>query len=401
MQNLKYKYRLYPNADQEQKLLQAIGCARFVWNYFLSKEIAEYAESKKFRFLNKNSAELTKLKQEEDFKWLGDVSAAALQQSLKYLDRALKHSFKSSTTRKGFPRFKKRQNWAGSFSLTMVNRERSCDFDVGKFKCPNVGWIKTQYHRALPSDFKSCQIKQEAGKWFIVFTVEVKKQPKIVPRLDDVNTIGIDINSGEYVQSDGVVHKIPKYLRESQARLRVLQRRLSKKVKGSANRRKAQLKFARLHWHIASQRRDFFHKLTHELVELYDLICLEDLNVSGIQRFNGSITKDNLFAEFRSMLEYKAELRGKHISVISRWEPTSKTCSCCRSIQVMPLHMRQYDCVGCGCSIDRDLNAAINIRRAGIARIAHGESVRPHIRSDFDMGQDSTKWETTRSTVEK
>lgn len=377
-----------------------IGCARFVWNHFLAKEMAEYAESKKFRFLNKNCAELTKLKREEDFKWLGDVSASALQQSLKYLDRTLKQSFKKNSNRRGFPRFKKRQNWAGSFSLTMVNRERSCDFESNEFKCPNIGWIKTRYHRELPSDFKSCQIKQEAGRWFVVFTVEVKKQPKIVPRLDDANTIGIDINSGEYVQSDGVVHKIPKYLRESQARLRVLQRRLSKKVNGSANRRKAQLKLARLHWHITNQRLDFFHKLTHELVDLYDVICLEDLNVSGIQRFNGQITKDNLFAGFRSLLEYKAELRGKHISVISRWEPTSRMCSCCGSIQDMPLQVRQYECVGCGTSIDRDLNAAINIRRAGIARIAHGESVRPHSGITFVVGQDSVKWETTRLKIE-
>jgi putative transposase len=391
---------MYPTSTQEQKLLSVIGCVRFVWNYFLAKEIAEYTETKKFRFLTRNSADLTKLKQSDDFKWLNAAPSTAIQQSLKYLDQALKQSSKKNTNRKGFPRFKKRQNWAGSFSLTMVNRERSCDFSSNKFKCPNVGWIKTTYHRDLPSDFKSCQIKREAGKWFVVFTVEVRKQPKIITRLDETNTIGIDINSGEYVQSDGVSHPIPKYLSKNQARLGLLQKALSRKKLGSANRRKAQLKVARLHWRIANQRRDFFHKLTSELVELYDVICIEDLNVSGIQRFNGHVTKDNLFAGFRSFLEYKAELSGKHLSVISRWEPTSKSCSSCGSIQEIPLSQRQYECHSCDMTMSRDLNAAINIRRAGIARIVHGDSVRPVIGSDSGHRQESKKWETTRSLVE-
>ena len=130
------------------------------------------------------------------------------------------------------------------------------------------------------------------------------------------------------------------------------------------------------------------------------MICIEDLNVSGIQRFNGHVTKDNLFAGFRAMLEYKVELSGKHLSVISRWEPTSKTCSSCGHEQEMPLSHRQYECHSCGMSMIRDLNASINRRRAGIARIAHGDSVRPVIGSDSDNRQESKKWETTRSLVE-
>jgi putative transposase len=239
------------------------------------------------------------------------------------------------------------------------------DQENGTFKCPNIGLIKTKYHRAIPSEFTTCNIKYEAGKWYLVLTVKVKKQPKTSGN----SSVGIDINSLEYVTSDGEIIPIPRFLGESQARIKRIQRRLARKVKGSSNRKKWQLRLARQHDKIKCQRLDFFHKTSSCLVDNYDIICLEDLNVKAIQRFNGHITKDNLFAGFRQMIEYKAELYGKQVVVVDRYYASTKTCSNCGNVQSISLKERTYKCNCCGTEISRDYNAAVNINRAGSARI--------------------------------
>lgn len=395
MQNLKYKYRLYPTPKQEQKLLRVIGCSRFVWNHFLAGEQQTYKETKKFNFLSKNSRELTSLKQ--TLPWLKEAPSTSLQQTLVHLDRALKQSFKSNKNRRGFPKFKKRKNWSGSFSLAMIGLQHT-DQESGKFKCPNIGWIKTRYHRAIPSDFSTAQIKWEANQWYLVLTVCVKKREK---QIDLNNSVGIDLNSLEYVTSDGEIIPIPRHLGDNQAKIRRLQQRLSRSTIGSSNRRKWQLKLAQAHNRVKLRRLDSFHKLSRYLVDNYDVICVEDLNVHGIQQFNGHITKDNMMSGFREMLRYKCELRGKHLAVISRWEPTSQICSSCGHQQKMPLSTRTYNCSHCGHVMSRDLNAAINIHRAGMARIqASGDVVRPvdeiAISNTWHV---SVKEEARRSTV--
>jgi putative transposase len=396
MQNLKYKYRLYPTSSQEQKLLQVVGCSRYIWNHFLASEQQQYRETKKFNFLNKNSKELTSLKQ--TLPWLRKAPSTSLQQTLVNLERALKQSFKSSKTRRGFPKFKKRKNWQGSFSLAMVGLDTHVDQVAGKFKCPNIGWIKTQYHRAIPSDFSTAQIKWEGGGWYLVLTCCVKKRQK---KIDLNNSVGIDLNSLEYVTSDGEIIPIPRHLGDNQVKIRWLQQRLSKSTKGSCNRRKWQLKLAKAHYRVKMKRLDSFHKLSRYLVDIYDVICIEDLNVQGIQQFNGHITKDNMMSGFRQMLEYKCELYGKHLEVISRWEPTSQTCSSCGHQQRMPLSTRTYNCEHCGHEMSRDLNAALNIHRAGMARIqASGDVVRPSDQIEISGNWHvSVKEEAARSLV--
>jgi putative transposase len=365
MQNLKYNYRLYPNEEQIQLLTQVVGSNRYVWNYFLDQEKQQYQNDNKFRFFNKNSADLTSLKKATE--WLQSSPSTSLQQTIRYLDVALKASFKknSKSSRKGFPKFKKKRNFNGSFTLAMVNSQRNCDFNSGKFKIPNIGWIKCRYHRELPSDFKTCQIKQEANQWFVVFTCT---KPKL-PTRTTANSVGIDINSTEYVLSNGTRYLIPKFLRENQARIKKLQRHLSRKKKGSNNYLKAQLKLTKANYRVKLKRLDYFHKLSKKLVNDYDVISLEDLNVKSIQQWNGHIIKDNGFAMLRHFIEYKSELYGARTVIIDRYFPSSKTCSNCGSIQDIVLSNRTYDCKSCGEVIDRDLNAAININRAGTARL--------------------------------
>lgn len=395
MQNLKYKYRLYPTPSQEQKLLQVMGCNRFVWNHFLAVEQQQYQETKKFNFLNKNSKELTSLKQ--TLPWLREAPSTSLQQTLIYLDRSLRQSFKSSKSKRGFPKFKKRKNWQGSFSLAMVGLQHT-DQMGGKFKCPNIGWIKTRYHRQIPSDFSTAQIKWEGGGWYLVLTCCVKKKQKSV---DLDNSVGIDLNSLEYVTSDGEIIPIPRFLGDNQVKIQWLQQRLSKSKLGSCNSRKWQFKLNKAHYRVKCRRLDSFHKLSRYLMDNYDVICIEDLNVSGIQQFNGHITKDNMMSGFREMLAYKCELHGKHLEVISRWEPTSQTCSSCEHAQKMPLSTRTYHCEHCGHEMSRDLNAALNIHRAGMARIqASGDVVRPSDNIEIcDNWHVSVKEEARRSLV--
>lgn len=375
MQNLKYKFRLYPDEKQLVALSQVAGNCRFVWNHFLASEHKTYSETKKFNFFNKNSSDLTVLKKE--FDWLALAPAVALQQTLKNLDLSMKTYFKNKTKR-GFPRFKVKKNFQTSFTLTMVSIQKNIKENT--FYIPKVGDVRCVYTRALPSDFASCQIKQESGKWFVVLTV--KKQ--VEELIKTGRQVGIDLNSHSYVLSDGTEIVIPKYLHDSQAKLRFLQKSLSRKKKGSSNRKKAQFKLSRLHWNVKQKRLDFCHKLTTSLIRKYDFIFLEDLNVVGIQKFNGHIIKDNMFALFRSQLEYKGLLYGKTVFCIDRWFPSSKTCNSCGAIKdELKLSERLYVCEHCGAVEDRDLNAAKNILTAGQAGLVCGD----HVRRDVKISQ--------------
>ena len=359
MQNLKYKYRLYPTHDQEQLLLQACGSQRYIWNHFLASEQAEYRLTKKFKFYNQNSRDLTALKKTTN--WLQDVPAVSLQQTIRNLDRALKQSFKKPNKNvKGFPKFKKKRNHNGSFVLTMVSLDRNTTKNAF-YISRSIGDVKCIYHREIPSDFKSATIKQEAGKWFVVLTCKKANQV----RRKIVTHTGVDLNSKAYVTTDNCFD-IPKPLRESQAKIKKLQRKLSRCKKGSKNRLELQLKLQRAHQHISNRRVDYFHKLSRTLIDSYDMITIEDLDVKGIQQKFGRAIQDNGFGMFRQMLTYKAELYGSTLVVANRYFPSSQMCSACGGLTRHPLSERIFTCKFCNYTIDRDLNAAINLDSLGL-----------------------------------
>ena len=367
---LKYKFRLNPTEKQEIRLNQIAGSCRWVWNYFLDQEQKQYKVDKKFRFLNQNSRDLTALKQATDTEWLSESPATSLQQTLRNLETALKQSFKrGNAKKKGFPKFKARKNFEASFTLAMINAKQNVREE--KFHVAKDLDIKVILHRELPSDFKTCQIKKEGKRWFVVLTCEKEKIQ--LPKTG--KSVGIDLNSKSYVLSNGQRFAIPKYLKENQFQIKKLQRQLSKKVKGSNNRKAAQSKLYKVHQSTANRRLDYFHKLSKMLVTEYDSISLEDLDVASIQHKMGHVTKDNGFGMFRQMIEYKSELYGKTANIIDRWYPSSQTCSQCGTTHKMDLSERTYVCHGCGLVMDRDLNAAINIERAGTAPLknAFGE----------------------------
>ena len=191
MKNLRYNYRIYPTTDQVSLLNQAGGSCRYIWNYFLAKEMAQYEQDNTFNFFNKNSKDLTSLKHATE--WLKIPPSTALQQTIRNLDQSLRQSFKNANSRKGFPKFKKKKFNSVSFNLTMVNSKNfksKCMFHI-----PNIGPVRIKQHRKPPSDFKSCIVKQKAGKWFISIVVMKKckeKQPIS-------SAIGIDMNSKDLV----------------------------------------------------------------------------------------------------------------------------------------------------------------------------------------------------------
>lgn len=358
MQLLKYKFRLYPTRDQEQSLLKICGSQRYIWNHYLDKEQKRYALDKKFNFYHDNAVDLTKLKQTTT--WLQEIPAVSLQQTLLNLDKALKQSFKKNNkdSAKGFPKFKKKRNFTGSFALTMVNSVRN--LKDNKFYVTRKLGIDIIKHRELPSDFGSCVVKQEAGMWFVTFTCKKEKQQK----KDITKTTGIDLNSKAYVTTDAE-YLIPKYLNENQVKIKYLQRSLARKVKGSKNKRKVQLKLAKISHTVANKRLDFFHKLSRTLVDSYDLITIEDLDVKGIQQKFGKVVADNGFAMFRHMITYKCELYGTTLVVADRYFPSSQKCSSCGGITKHPISQRTYTCSHCGFTLNRDLNAAINLDNIG------------------------------------
>ena len=365
MQVLKYKYRIYPSESQLKQLAKITGSVRYIWNYYLAEEQKQYQINQKFNFNYANSSDLTTLK--KTLVWLKEAPSTSLQQTLLNLDRALKQSFKSvKNGRKGFPKFKAKRNFIGSFTLTMVNASRN--IKDNKFYIPKVGDVKCVYDRKLASDFSSCQVKQEGDRWFVVITC--RKEQEQLPKTS--KEVGIDLNSKEYVLSDGTRFAIPKYLNENQVKIKGIQQSLARKQKGS-NRKKVQLKLFKVYQTVTNKRLDYFHKLSKQLITDYDLISLEDLNVASIQRKMGRMAQDNGFSMFRSMIVYKAELYDKKTVIIDRYFPSSQLCSQCGTVQKMPLSIRTYSCRCCDHEMDRDLNAAINIHRAGTAPNAFGD----------------------------
>ena len=213
-------------------------------------------------------------------------------------------------------------------------------------------------------------ISQRAGRWFASLTIEREDEPmKPAPK---GGSVGVDLGIKTLATlSDGTVIENPRHLKKSEQKLKRAQKSLSRKMPGSNRRNKARAKVARIHAHVANQRQDALHKLTTYLVSKYSEISIEDLNVSGMAK-NHHLAKsvmDASFGEFRLQLEYKTERTGARLNIVDRWYPSSKTCSRCGRVKAkLSLSERIYKCDGCGLTIGRDLNAAINIKVAGVPR---------------------------------
>lgn len=363
-----YKYRLYPNKQQEVLLAKHFGCCRFIYNYALDKKVRAYQTDKTNLSRFDIQADLPNMKKSEEYCWLKDVNSLSLQASLANLDSAYTKFFREH---KGFPRFKSKKDGKQSFSIPQNTR---VDFENGRIFIPKFkGGIKTKFHRTFEGIVKSSTISRTAtGKYFVSILVEVNEPDVPMKPICENKTVGIDLGIKTFaVLSDGTEIPNPKHLKQSLDKVKKLQRSLSHKNKGSKNRDKARRKLALAHEKVTNRRNDFLHKVTSYLVNNYDTICLEDLNVKGMVKNHqlAQALEDISIGTFNTLLEYKAKERGVNILRIGRFEPSSKMCTCGYINHNLTLSMRRWKCPFCGVVHDRDLLAANNIKRFAFRNI--------------------------------
>ena len=361
-----YKYRIYPTDDQKVLLAKTFGCCRFVYNWALNLKKTAYEERKE-TLGNVYLTNLMKSELKTEFEWLSEVNSQSLQSSLRNLDTAYANFFRDKKV--GFPRFKSRKN-RQSFQCP---QHCSVDFEKGTITIPKVKGIPAVLHRKFNGTVKTVTIsKTPSGKYFASVLVDTDLQELHVTPVKENTTLGIDLGIKTLaVCSDSRTFDNPKNLQKSVDRLKLLQKRLSRKQKGSSNRNKARIKVARLHEHIANCRRDNLHKVTYALTHDNQVrtICMEDLNVKGMMS-NHHLAKavgDASFGMFLTMLEYKCKWYGINLIKIGRFAPSSKTCSKCGHVyKGLKLSERSWTCPECGTLHDRDFNAACNIKEIGL-----------------------------------
>ena len=361
-----YKYRIYPTDDQKVLLAKTFGCCRFVYNWALNLKKTAYEERKE-TLGNVYLTNLMKSELKTEFEWLSEVNSQSLQSSLRNLDTAYANFFRDKKV--GFPRFKSRKN-RQSFQCP---QHCSVDFEKGTITIPKVKGIPAVLHRKFNGTVKTVTIsKTPSGKYFASVLVDTDLQELPVTPVKENTTLGIDLGIKTLaVCSDSRTFDNPKNLQKSVDRLKLLQKRLSRKQKGSSNRNKARIKVARLHEHIANCRRDNLHKVTYALTHDNQVrtICMENLNVKGMMSNHhlAQAVGDASFGMFLTMLEYKCKWYGINLVKIGRFAPSSKTCSKCGHVyKGLKLSERSWTCPECGTLHDRDLNAACNIKEIGL-----------------------------------
>lgn len=361
--NKAIKYRLYPTNKQEEIFAKTFGCCRKIWNLMLADKIEYYKATKEM--LQTTPAQYKKL---DAYKYLKEVDSLALSNVQLHLQTAYKNFFRDKTI--GFPKFKSAKHSRKTY--TTNNQKGTVSIIGNGIKLPKTGVIKAKIHRQPNTDWKiksATIIQDNDGKFYVSVLFEFDKVINQVPVLD--NVIGLDYKSdGLYGDSNGNVCGSPKYYRKSQKKLARLQRQLCRKEKGSNNSNKARLKAARLHRHTANQRLDFLHKKSTEIANQYDVVCVETLdmrNMSNKGFGNGKATLDNGYGLFLTMLEYKLSDRGKYFVKVDKWYPSSQLCYACgkQHKEMKNLLIRELVC-DCGYSDDRDLNAALNIKKEGL-----------------------------------
>lgn len=387
-----YKFRIYPNNEQKQKLSVYFGNARFVYNYFLNERKEQYAASGKSDSYYTQQHKLILLKHQEEYSFLNQTACVTLIASLRNLENAYTRFFAKKSS---FPKFHKknsRQSFISTQNLKFKD-DRICfiGFKEG---------IKCKISRQVEGKMKQLSIiKYPSGKYY----VNINTEQEIEVIQNEFNEVGIDLGiKNLLVTSDGDKYDNPKFISKYEKQLAKAQQHLSRKKKGSNNFESQRIKVAKIQEKIANCRQDSLHKITYLLTHKYSDIYLEDLNVKGMQK-NHYLAKsivDCSWYSFINMLQYKGGWYGCKVHKINRWFPSSKTCSNCNFIlNSLPLDVREWDCPNCRTHHDRDINAAINILKegkrelsAGTVDYTDGESVRIK-RTNKSTNQDSMKSE--------
>jgi putative transposase len=358
-----YKYRISPTNSQKELIAKHIGSSRFVYNLALETKNTAYLGSKH------NFSPFDLIKQLPDLKkeceWLKEVNSQSLQQSIQNMDIAFKRFFKGS----GFPKFKSKHKGSQSFSVP-----QSVKVEYDRLIIPKFGkrGIKINVHREIKGTIKSATISRTStGKYFASILVDTHIEKPVKAPIKKETTVGVDLGIKTFlVTSNGLEIKNPKNLRKAQDKLKYVQRKYSKN-KGKRTKQRLAL----LHEKVVNKRKDFLHKTSTKLIRENQTIALEDLNVAGMVKNHNlaQAISDVSWSTFVTMLEYKADWYGKNILRIGRFAPSSKTCSCCGYInKELTLKDREWTCPKCNSVLDRDVNAAINIKSFALKNILSG-----------------------------
>ena len=386
--NKTYKFRIYPNEEQEILLAKHFGCSRFVYNYFLNERKEQYQKDKKSDNYYTQAKTLTDLKKKEEYEWLKEVNSQTIQFALRSLDTAYANFFRGTAQ---FPKFKSRKH-KNTFTIPQFGVVKDGKILIPKFK----DGIKVNLDkREIKGKVGKMNItKTPTGKYYVsIFTEqEIEQLPKTNKK------VGIDLGLKDFViTSDGIKYKNNRYTNKYSRKLKKAQQHLSRKKKGSNGFEKQKLKVAKIHEKISSCRLDTLHKVSYQLVKENDLIVVEDLNVKGMVK-NPKLSKhisDVSWGNFVNLLNYKCDWYGKELVKVNRFYPSSKNCNCCGWInQNLKLSDREWNCK-CGEKHDRDLNASKNILKEGLKIYGKGLAItKVERKSDFCEEAYSVKPET-------
>ena len=367
---MNFKYRIYPSKRQVERLNQTLSDCCFVYNKLLEAKINAYKKDK----TSLSKFDLDKLTKDFDV----SVHSQALQNVSKRINDAFKAFFRRVKEKKGKPGFPRFKSFRRYKSITYPQTGFKLISEKRLF-VSRIGNIPIVLHRAPKGKLKTFCIKRTALGWFAIFSCENVPIEKIEAENEHV---GIDVGIENFATlSNGTKIENPKFLIKSEKKLTRLQRQLSRKKRGSANRNKARIKVAKLHEKIFNQRQDFLHKASLAVVKQFKLISVEKLQIKNMTKnhYLAKSINDVSWGGFVQMLSYKVEKTGGELVQVNP-RNTSKTCSRCGAVQEMPLSARQFKCLSCGFVRHRDLNAALNIDRAGLAQInACGDTVRPSL----------------------
>lgn len=358
-----YKFKLKPNKTQEKTFEKWVDTTRYLYNLALEERIIAYQSVKKSISKFDQYNQLPDIKQH--FPWVADVYSDTLQEVLDRVDKSFKNFFRGN----GFPK------WAKKGFYSSFTFKRNFTIKEKTIKLPKIGEVKYFNSRSIKGNPKIATIKKEADGWYICVVVEYTPEPKTT---NDNQVVGVDLGIVQFATlSNGEVIANPKFLSKSLPKLKVLQRKLSRQVKGSNERTKTKKKLAKLHKKISNQRKDFLHKVSTDLVTKYSTIVIEDLNVSKMNssvssRLNRSIS-DVGFYNFRLFLQYKSKERCQELIIVNP-AYTSQTCSSCGNIDKKSRKTQsKFKCVSCGFEINADLNASINILSRGTTQVTQSK----------------------------
>ena len=372
-----YKYRIYPTQEQAELINKTIGCARFVYNALLADAKKQYEETGKSKI--KTPASL-----KSKYEWLREVDSFALCNSQLHIQTAYKNFFNKTAK---FPEFHSKHK--GKQAYTTNNNAGQIRIEKGKLKLPKLGLVKIVLHRFCKEKIKSVTVSRTpTNKYFVSILTE--QTPELIEKdISQEKVLGIDMSYKELaVYSDGTKAKYSMYYRKSQKKLSHVQRNFSRTQAGSKRHEKARLKVARVYEKISNQRKDFLDKESTRIAREYDVVVIEKLNMRSMANKgmkNGKTVNDIGFGMFKEMLRYKLSSNLGQLIEADKFYPSSQLCSNCgfKNIAVKNLAVREWDCPECGVHHDRDINAAINLKKyyttATVGIEARGENVSPMV----------------------